>query len=72
MANQCCGVDPDALIKQMGWISTQNLITREEWKNCAALGAYGTPTFYVNGAMVQMSSTASVSDWRKVLDPLVK
>ena len=36
-------------------------------------GVWSTPTFYINGAEAnQLSSSSTLEDWNKVLDPLLK
>eukprot|EP00045_Choanoeca_perplexa_P000691 m.15495 g.15495 ORF g.15495 m.15495 type:complete len:210 (+) comp10474_c0_seq1:104-733(+) len=72
LANHCVGVDENSFITAMGWTTEQNIITRSEWKEAAAMGAYGTPMFWVNGAQISLDGTASVSDWKAVLDPLMQ
>jgi protein-disulfide isomerase len=72
LALECCGVPRAAFVAGMSWGANYNEVGREEWKNAAAMGAYGTPMFWVNGAQVDLPSTATVADWRQVLDPLME
>jgi hypothetical protein len=37
----------------------------------AALGIYGTPQFMINGASSSADETWTLSEWRKLLDPLL-
>lgn len=44
--------------------------TRLMWKNCAMHGAFGTPTYLVNG--VEVGDLQSQDDWKAILDPLLQ
>ncbi|XP_064613301.1 uncharacterized protein LOC135477077 [Liolophura sinensis] len=45
--------------------------TRIEWKYACTRGVAGTPWFTINGVPVPADASWSVSDWIKVIDPLL-
>lgn len=65
------GVDPNAFIPLMNYTDNTDYDARTEWKYSASRGVFGTPTFFVNGALVDADPDWTVADWRQVLDPLV-
>jgi len=68
---QSVGVDPVKFIPLMDYTDNTDYDARIEWKNSASRGVYGTPTFFVNGALVDADGDWTVDQWRKLLDPLL-
>jgi len=69
---KAAGVADADFLAGMGLKTQNNLDVRTNWKMGCTRGVSGTPTFFVNGVVVQASPSWSVADWKSVIDPLLK
>ena len=52
--------------------SAINTETRVSWKYACSRAATGTPTFFLNGVYISADAGWSPSDWKSVIDPILK
>ena len=46
--------------------------TRISWKYTCSRAVTGTPTFFLNGVYISADATWTLSDWKSVIDPILK
>lgn len=71
LAQKTLNIEP---AKTMGWLdytSPYDEATRVSWKFGCSKAVSGTPTIFVNGVVVDADPTWNLTQWRKLLDPII-
>ena len=71
MAEATVGISAKDFMAGMAYDGPFDEANRASWKYGCSRGVSGTPTFMINGVVVDADPAWALSDWVKVIDPLL-